>query len=56
MYLKKFCIPSGTKIKQKIWNLFQGSKKGDDNDNADEMNSDEVGKLFWNNWSEITMT
>ena len=34
-------IPSETEIKQEISKLFQGSKKGDNNDDADEINSDD---------------
>ena len=41
MYPNKFRIPSETEIKQEISKLFQGSKKGDDNDDADELNSDD---------------
>ena len=41
MYPNKFRIPSETEIKQEISKLFQGSKKGDDNDDADEINSDD---------------
>ena len=41
MYPNKCRIPSETKIKQEISKLFQGSKKGDNNDNVDEINSDD---------------
>ena len=40
MYPKRFRIPSETEIKQEISKLFQGSKKRDENEDADEINSD----------------
>ena len=41
MYPNRFCIPSETEIKQEISKLFQGSKKGNDENGANEIDSDD---------------